>query len=103
MVFIEGGTFEMGNALGLADERPVHSVTLNDFYIDPYLITQEQWIENMKTNNSYFIGNSAENEIQEKRPVDTVSFFDAIIYCNKRSLKEGLTPCYSINGSPDMR
>lgn len=34
-------------------------------------------------------------------PVDSVSWYDAIVYCNKRSIGEGLTPCYTINGSTD--
>ena len=31
--------------------------------------------------------------------MECVSFYDAIVYCNKRSLAEGLNPCYKINGS----
>ena len=34
-------------------------------------------------------------------PVDFVSWYDAIVYCNKRSIGEGLTPCYTIKGSTD--
>lgn len=34
-------------------------------------------------------------------PVDSVSWYDAIVYCNKRSIDEGLTPCYTISGSTD--
>lgn len=34
-------------------------------------------------------------------PVGYVGWCNAIIYCNKRSIKEGLTPCYSLNGSTD--
>ena len=34
-------------------------------------------------------------------PVDSVSWYDAIVYCNKRSIGEGLTPCYTIKGSTD--
>ncbi len=41
-------------------------------------------------------GNAADNN-----PVNYVSWYDAIVYCNKRSIKEGLNPCYKINGSTD--
>jgi formylglycine-generating enzyme required for sulfatase activity len=34
-------------------------------------------------------------------PVEKVSWYDALVYCNKRSVKEGLTPVYSISGSTD--
>ena len=33
-----------------------------------------------------------------KNPVNQVSWYDALVYCNKRSIKEGLTPCYTIKG-----
>ncbi len=39
-------------------------------------------------------GNDADNN-----PVDNVSWYDAIVYCNKRSIKENLTPCYTIRNS----
>ncbi len=35
----------------------------------------------------------------DNNPVSGVSWYDAIVYCNRRSTKEGLTPCYTINGS----
>ena len=34
-------------------------------------------------------------------PAYYVSWYDALVYCNKRSMAEGLTPCYSISGSTD--
>lgn len=102
MIFIEGGTFEMGNAEGLADERPVHSVTIDSFYMESIPVTQEMWVALMGKNCSSFSSSPVDNEIQEKRPVDTVSFYDAILYCNKRSFSEGLSPCYLLDGSSDI-
>ena len=43
MVFIKAGNFEMGNNNGKADAKPLHTVTLNDFYIGKYEATQELW------------------------------------------------------------
>lgn len=37
----------------------------------------------------------------ENNPVNYVSWYDALVYCNTRSIKENLTPCYKINGSTD--
>ena len=54
MVFVKGGTFQMGNNDGEADEKPVHSVTLSDFYIGKYEVTQTEWAKVMGSNPSYF-------------------------------------------------
>ena len=43
MVFVEGGTFQMGSTSGNEDEKPVHSVTLNSFNLGKYEVTQAQW------------------------------------------------------------
>ena len=45
----------------------------------------------------------ASGETQEKRPVQNVSWYDAIMYCNMRSSNENKTPCYSVNGNTDTR
>ena len=42
-VFVQGGTFEMGSTEGDDDERPVHSVTLNDFYMSKTEVTNAQF------------------------------------------------------------
>ena len=55
-------------------------------------------------NPSYFQGVDeppAAGDLQERRPVEKVSWYDAIVYCNLLSIKEGLTPCYTIKGSTD--
>jgi formylglycine-generating enzyme len=99
MIFIDGGTFKMGSPAGMADERPVHTVTLTNFLMDNYETTQEDWENIVGKNPSYFSGNSAPGENQSRRPVERISQYDAFVYCNKRSLKEGLTPFYVLNNS----
>lgn len=47
MVLVKGGTFEMGSTTGKKDERPVHTVQLNDFMIGQYEVTQGLWQEVM--------------------------------------------------------
>jgi len=90
-VFVEGGTFQMGNPSGGNDnERPVHTVMIKSFSIGKYEVTQKEWQEVMGNNPSNFKG--------ENLPVENVSWYDAIEYCNKRSLKEGLTPAYRGSG-----
>lgn len=83
-VFVEGGTF-----VNTTSQFYGHDVMVDSFYIGKHLITQKEWVEVMGTNPSEFIGDNL--------PVEMVSWYDAIVYCNERSLKEGLTPYYTID------
>ena len=105
MVFVRGGIFEMGKELGSAgcgDETPVHKVTLSGFYIGRCEVTQAQYQAVMYNNPSYFQGEyalPAADGFQEKRPVEQVSWYDAIVFCNRLSMAEGLSPAYKILNS----
>lgn len=55
----------------------------------------------MKATPSNFKTGITSGESQNNRPVENVSWYSAIVYCNKLSISEGLTPCYSINGKTD--
>ena len=80
----------------------ISAVTLERaFYMCDHEVTQKEYKDIMGTNPSKFKANPDKGEIQENRPVERVSWFDAIEYCNKRSIKEGLTPCYKANDSTD--
>jgi sulfatase modifying factor 1 len=65
------------------------SITIPDFYIGKYEVTQKEWMEVIGSNPSAFKG--------DHLPVETVSWYDCVEYCNKRSIKEGLQPYYNIN------
>jgi formylglycine-generating enzyme required for sulfatase activity len=91
-VRINGGTFTMGspaNEKERDDDEVQHQVTVSSFYMGKYTVTQKEYQETMGTNPSYFKGDNL--------PVEQVSWYDAVEYCNKRSQKEGLTPAYTIN------
>jgi formylglycine-generating enzyme required for sulfatase activity len=94
-VFIEGGTFTMGSPASEAErqknEGPQHQVTVRSFYMGRCEVTQRKWQEVMGSNPSKFKGDTL--------PVEQVSWYDAIEYCNKRSQQEGLTPAYTIDKS----
>lgn len=90
MVEVEGGTFLMGSDKGEADEKPVHEVKIANFLIGKYSVTQELWENIMGSNPSMFKGN--------KRPVENVSWYDAVEFCNKLCEKEGLKKAYSGSG-----
>lgn len=51
MVFVKGGSFQMGSNDGKKDELPVHRVILNDFYISRYEVTQSLWVDVLGTTN----------------------------------------------------
>ena len=93
MVLVDGGAFRMGNTFGNgnADERPVHSVIISSFYLGKYEVTQKQWREVMGSAPPRYSGGDM--------PVEAVSWYDAVQYCNRLSSKNGLNPCYSINGT----
>ena len=103
MIWVEGGSFQMGqNGDGTVDNvTSVHTVTLSGFYIGKYEVTQEQYIAVMGANPSSFTANADAGEIQNRRPVEMVSWYDALVFCNKLSITEGLTPAYRISGKTD--
>ena len=95
MVHIPAGDFMMGALEDDEDawdqERPRHKVTLTrDFLMGKYAVTQALWQSVMGSNPSWFKGANL--------PVEQVSWFDCVAFCNKLSEQEGLTPAYSING-----
>lgn len=74
---------------------------INAYEIAKHEVTQELYMAIMGANPSYFKYNPENGEVQEKRPVENVSWYDAIYFCNKLSMIMGLTPAYSVNGQTD--
>jgi formylglycine-generating enzyme required for sulfatase activity len=81
MVILPEGTFTMGGDKYLK-ETPKHQVTLKQFLIGKYLVTQEQYEAIMKNNPSEFKDNP-------KNPVECVRWNDAQVFCQKLSEKTG--------------
>ncbi len=111
MKLVQGGTFTMGNTdlskkeSWNADEFPAHTVTVSSFYVSEQPITLEQWMYEIdmypdgyweRYNNKYVHRNQ-----WKTNTAANITWFDALTYCNRRSLTEGLTPCYASNGSTD--
>lgn len=94
-VALPGRTFQMGRTSGDGDddEIPVHNVTLSPYAICKYEVTQAEWQAVMGTNPAHDHG------VGPEFPVYNVSWYDIIRYCNLRSMAEGYTPAYRINGS----
>jgi len=94
MVRITGGTFIMGSPATESgrspNEGPQREVTVRSFYIGRFPVTQALFEEVMGTNPSGFRGPNL--------PVERVSWFDAIEFSNRLSIREGLEPAYTISG-----
>ncbi len=89
MVLVTGGTFQMGSAdTGFSDEQPVHQVGVASFYMDTTDVTQANFQQLMGFNPSYYSGDPL-------RPVETVTWFDAVLYCNVRSKENNFDTVYS--------
>jgi formylglycine-generating enzyme required for sulfatase activity len=102
-VWINAGTFTMGSPSGepgrYSTDETQHQVTLtNGFYMGKYQVTQAQYESVMGTNPSNFKTPVAPETSTGKRPVEMVTWFDAIEFCNKLSVLEELTPVYTITG-----
>ncbi len=82
MIFVEGGTFQMGSSSGESDEKPVHSVTLSAFNIGKYEVTQAQWTAVMGNNPSSFSG-------CENCPVENVSWNEVQDFIRKLNAQTG--------------
>jgi formylglycine-generating enzyme required for sulfatase activity len=88
MAIIPAGTFIMGSEKGRPDEKPVHKVKVNSFYMDVYEVTQKSFIAIRGSNPSKFK--------DKKGSVERIRWTDAVRYCNARSKADGLEPCYDI-------
>jgi len=84
MVLVKGGTFKMGDTFGEGKkfEKPVHDVTVSDFYISNYEITQALWKEIMGTSPSHF-------RDCNQCPVERVSWHDAQNFIKKLNVLTG--------------
>ena len=95
LVLIPAGPFSLGNTgsyEGEYDEKPPVTIIISKpFYISKYEITQQQYKAVMGNKPSEFKGDDL--------PVEQVSWYDALNFCNTLSQSEGLTPCYTINGT----
>lgn len=84
LILVKGGAFVNTNSKYYGED-----IIIEDFYISKYEITISEWEQIMGDSPSELKGDNL--------PVENVSWYDAIEYCNKRSIIEGLEPYYNID------
>lgn len=93
MVLIRGGSFVMGSPESenwREKDETQHTVVLDDFWISKYEVTQAEYEAVMKKNPSSFRGKNL--------PVESVSWYDAVAFCNALSERDGFSAVYEIDG-----
>ncbi|MBP5402636.1 MAG: SUMF1/EgtB/PvdO family nonheme iron enzyme [Treponema sp.] len=116
MVKVKGGTFSEEQCRlieGLKVKEPdileqeknpkKFELRVNDFYISKFEVTQQLYDsimrgdEEVNSKPSLYQDNPAGKEKQELRPVEQVTWYDCLLFCNKLSIREGLEPVYTID------
>ena len=90
----------MNENVGHSDENnnKPHKISLSAYLIGETEVTQELWQAVIGNNPSSFNGSPENGEVQGKRPVECVSWYQAIAFCNKLSKACSLEPCYTVTG-----
>jgi len=83
MIFVQGGKYQPS----FADEEK----EVFDIEVCKYLITQKMWTEVMENNLSAFKG--------DNKPIESITWWEALEFCNKLSEKYGLEPVYDLSKS----
>jgi len=101
---ISAGSFQMGDQssplVGWGDELPVHSVYVSAFYMAKYEVTKALWddVATWAAANGYDINATGASGKGTNHPAYDVTWYECVKWCNARSQKEGLTPCYTLSG-----
>jgi len=91
-ILIKGGTFQMGSPDSedwRSNDEVLHSVTVSPFYMASHEVTQQEWREVTGKNPSSFTGDNL--------PVESITWLEAVEFCNALSRKEGKTPVYTVS------
>lgn len=95
-ILVKAGNFTMGSPeseIGRSDNERQHEVKISkDYYISKYEVTQKEYQAVMGNNPS-----RTSRGIGDNYPVNRVSWYNAIEYCNKLSQQDGLSPAYNID------
>ena len=91
MRLLPAGTFQMGES-NTGVFEPVHQVTVPQFWMDTTEVTQTDYLALMGVNPAKFTSDPSS-------PVEQVTWFDAVVYCNERSKRDARDTVYSYTGT----
>lgn len=79
---------------------------ISAFYMSDHPVTKAEYMDIIGDDPSHISsydkdGNELTGSASGNNPVTSVIWYEAIVYCNRLSIRKGLTPCYAINGSTD--
>ena len=100
------GSFQMGDQssplVGYSDELPVHTVTVSTFYMAKYETSWLEWKQVRDWARASGLGYTDLPDGAGKaddHPVHTINWYAMVKWCNARSEKENLVPCYTVSGA----
>jgi formylglycine-generating enzyme len=108
MVFIPAGSFTMGDTFseGVGDDLPLHTVYVSAFYMDRYDVTKALWddVYNWAITHGYSFDYADSGQGKAaNHPAQSMTWYDAVKWCNARSEKEGRVPAYYTDAGLSVR
>jgi len=90
-----------GSNGGVDPSFGAYSLTVDAYYMDKYVVTKAKWdvVANWAYVNGYDIMKSSGSSKESSHPVYFVTWWECVKWCNARSEREGLTPCYTVSGN----
>jgi formylglycine-generating enzyme required for sulfatase activity len=110
MRYVPDGTYWMGDNKNLEDEQPLHLVSVSPFYMDVFEVNIWHWdkVSTWAIDNDYEFSDASKSLRKEGPywytdnsalvfPMNMISWYDAVKWCNARSELEGRTPVYYLD------
>ena len=95
MVFVEGDSFQLGSEEGFGNESPQNEVSVSSFYIRKYPVTQKEYKKVIGHNPAWHTREKHPDILwANRRPVEKISWWEAIEFANKLSRQEDLAVAY---------
>ena len=99
MRYVPSGVFM--KPISMYEDREIKVNIFSGYWIGETEVTQELYKVIMGENPSQFNNNPAPGEIQRRRPIEGITFYEAVLFCNRLSIASGRDPVYQIWGVPD--
>ena len=101
MLLIPFGPFQMGdNFFEIGnDTLPVHTVFVSAFFMDKFEVNRELWLDVYSWAIGHGYSLSGGSALTSNHPIQTITWYDAVKWCNARSEKGGLAPVYFTDAS----